>query len=211
MATDSGDGESKNWLIAAGYNASTALLVFEGSIDRELRVGSAALSLGRLLGDTWMLRGSIARVATGTITGGGDDAQVESGWMFGASLSRRFVVDGWPKLYIGGSAALAMQISSAAYGANDPASPLTAGDLRIGSTVGWLLWDRFVPYGAVRVFGGPVKWRAERKGEPVSGTDRRHFQLGTGLSVVLPASMYASAEYIPLGEQSVSAEVGVRF
>ena len=75
-------------------------------------------------------------------------------------------------------------------------------DLRAGAMVGKTLWDRVVPYAAVRVFGGPVLWTLA--GADVVGGDRYHVTVGAGLVVRLPRDADLSAEVMPLGERSAS-------
>jgi len=206
------EGAAHPWVTAVGYRRFTSALRFEGDLDRELTAETASTSLGRMLGDTWMLRASIARVMAGHIRGAGKGtATIVQGWMFGASLSRRFTIDDLPNLYIGGSASFAMQFSRAGYGGTDGTSALTAADLRLGATVGWMILERFVPYATARVFGGPVFWRALADGGDLSGTDRYHFQVGGGLTAIIVSGLYITAEHVPLGEKSSSIELGVRF
>lgn len=78
-------------------------------------------------------------------------------------------------------------------------------DLRAALSAGWTLWNRFTPYAVARVFGGPVFYGAE------TGTDAYHVQLGAGFVVGLPIGLDLSAEVIPLGEQRVTAGVGLSF
>ena len=75
-------------------------------------------------------------------------------------------------------------------------------DLRAGVMVGKTLWDRVVPYAALRVFGGPVLWTLA--GQDVVGGDRYHVTFGAGLVVRLPRDADVSAEIMPLGERSAS-------
>lgn len=84
-------------------------------------------------------------------------------------------------------------------------SPYVAIDARGGLVVGWTLWQRFTPYGVARAFGGPVFWRG------ATGTDAFHFQLGAGAVVGLPAGFDLFAEVVPLGEQRLTAGVGLSF
>ena len=204
-------------MVAAGASQFTALLWFQGELYRQLTERSASIAVGRMLGDTWLVRASLARVLSGGIHGGADDpdaplASIQGGWMAGVQLSRRFVVEGWPRLYIGGSAALAVQQSTAAYEGKAATVSLRAADLRLGATAGWVLWKRVVPYAALRVFGGPVSWPADPDSSaPIGGTDRRHFQLGGGVSAIVTSALYLTAEWTPLGERAMSAEIGARF
>lgn len=81
----------------------------------------------------------------------------------------------------------------------------TAGDLRLSVTAGYTLFERFSPYVTARAFGGPVFWRG------LQGTDLYHYQLGAGLAVGLPAGVDVLVEAVPLGEQRLTAGVGLSF
>jgi len=73
-------------------------------------------------------------------------------------------------------------------------------DGRAGVMVGKTLAERWVPYLAARVFGGPVFW--ELSGAAVTGNDRYHVTLGAGLIARLPGGIDVTAEAMPLGERS---------
>lgn len=85
----------------------------------------------------------------------------------------------------------------------------TAFDLRGGAMIGKTFADRFVPYAAVRGFGGPVFWY--RGGGSVTGGDRYHVTAGAGLTIRLPKRLDATLEVMPVGEQSGAAAVTARF
>lgn len=78
-------------------------------------------------------------------------------------------------------------------------------DVRAGLVCGWTLRDRFTPYAVFRAFGGPVFYGN------VTGTDAYHVQLGVGAVVGLPGGFDLSAEFVPLGEQRITAGVGLSF
>lgn len=81
-------------------------------------------------------------------------------------------------------------------------------DARAGAMVGKTFADRWVPYAAARVFGGPVFW--ELSGASATGNDRYHVTLGAGLIVRLPRDADISVEVMPLGEQSAALGVTLR-
>lgn len=194
-----------------GYNQFTSQLKFDPDVRRQMQQRTMYASAGVMLNDLWQLRAVVTRIDSGTITGGVHTATVEPGWNVGVQASRRFVIDSVPNLMVGGSLSLAFALTSANYGTGDESSTLLSGDLRLGGTVGYVLFDRIVPYAAVRLFGGPVNWRAEKAGENVLGQDINKHQVGAGMTLKLPAGLYAAAEYVPIGEKAVSAELGVRF
>ncbi len=91
--------------------------------------------------------------------------------------------------------------------AGRPSESYSAFDLRLGGQVGVELARLLQPYALARVFGGPVFW--QRQGEHVTGTDTHHYQLGAGLAVRLGARGNVFVEGVPLGEQALSAGVGL--
>jgi hypothetical protein len=81
----------------------------------------------------------------------------------------------------------------------------TAGDLRLGVTVGYTFFERVSPYLTARLFGGPVRWRGQMY------TDRYHYQLGVGAAVGLPAGFDLLVEAVPFGEQRITGGLGLNF
>lgn len=75
-------------------------------------------------------------------------------------------------------------------------------DGRIGATAGKAI-SRFVPYVALRLFGGPVFYN------DASGGDRYHVTIGAGSVVRLPANLDATLEVMPLGERSIAVGVSL--
>ena len=97
----------------------------------------------------------------------------------------------------------------AAGAANEGSVAYRAFDLRVGALVGLTLADRFRPYALVRAFGGPVYWRYQ--GNPVTGTDAYHVQLGGGMSVAAFGGFAVFAEGVPLGERGASGGAALAF
>ncbi len=82
-------------------------------------------------------------------------------------------------------------------------------DLRVGASVGWTFWKMLSPYALVRAFGGPADW--ELNGDTIRGTDRYHYQVGAGLSLLLDYRFDLFVEGVPLGERGVVAGAGFAF
>ena len=192
------------------YSQFTASLAFPEDTYRTLDQQAMVVTLGRKLGKNWLLRASLVRVLGGEMNGGGVNATLDPGWSFGVQASRRWSVDDLPSLFLGFSVSFAGSFTTAQY-AGGPTHDLFATDLRLGGTVGWTLFDAVTPYVAARLFGGPVFWHPMPDGEQEGGSDRYHVKLAAGLSANLPAGFYLSAEYAPVGELGMSAELGVRF
>lgn len=80
-----------------------------------------------------------------------------------------------------------------------------ATDLRAGVRTSWPVADRFYPYAAVRVFGGPVNW--EIAGDSVTGNDAHHYQLAVGAGLTL-GPLVTFAEFAGAGETGARAGIG---
>jgi len=144
-------------------------------------------------------------VTAGGIVGGRiEDRDVSGGGTISGTLS-------WLPLYESASrpfVALTGSVSAAfvrALGDDEMTHSWLAFDARVGATVGKTFAERWVPYGAARVFAGPVSWR--RGGEDVTGGDRYHVTVGAGLIVRLPRTVDVTVEVMPLGERSAAAGV----
>lgn len=147
--------------------------------------------------------GWTGRIAAGALIGGAfDGAAGAAGWIGGVSLGRTFLAatGNWP--FVTGSAAIA--VSHRALSGN---FRLLAGDVRIGTEVGWQLGPLAV-YAIGRLFGGPVIW--DGPGPSGVGGDRAHFQLGGGLQARIGSRFSIFAEFIPLGEKGGSAGCALR-
>jgi opacity protein-like surface antigen len=78
-------------------------------------------------------------------------------------------------------------------------------DLRAGVRASWTVADRFYPYAAARVFGGPVNW--EIAGDSVTGSDAHHYQLAVGAGLTL-GPVVTFAEFAGAGETGARAGLG---
>jgi hypothetical protein len=85
----------------------------------------------------------------------------------------------------------------------------TAVDLRAGVDVGYTFLRRLDVYGLVRVFGGPIFYRDGAS--EVTGSDRRHFQLGAAAALRVLTGFAVFGQVVPLGEVGGSLGVGVRW
>ncbi len=86
-----------------------------------------------------------------------------------------------------------------------PGTPWFAGDIRAAVSAGYTVWQRLTAYLTGRLFGGPVFYNG------AVGGDLYHYQVGAGLVLGLPKNFDVSVELVPLGEQRVSAGVGLSF
>ncbi|MCA2980654.1 MAG: hypothetical protein INH41_03855 [Myxococcaceae bacterium] len=156
-------------------------------------------SLEYRLSDRLTFAAAAGGIVAGQLVGADARYDFRAGAVGSASLSVLALEQGrfTPFLMLAGSLA----VSGVA------AAPTTywAVDARVSVTVGYTFFDRFTPYAVGRLFGGPVFWRGQ------AGSDLYHYQVGAGLVVGLPFGLDLSAEVAPLGEQRVTAGLGVSF
>ena len=105
---------------------------------------------------------------------------------------------------------LSMLLSASRAGIKDPdtdkKSTYFATDLRLGMVSSWNLNNRFYPFAAVRVFGGPVSWELE--GDSVVGTDIYHYQVAMGSAIRLE-KINIYFEWAGMGEKVLSIGVSL--
>lgn len=174
----------------------------DGGPRATLERTQVAAWLGRRLDRRWSLRLLAGGILSGQWRGAGGDAAVAGGWIAGASLSRALRDGGGARPWVRGTATLAV----ARY---DLAGPhdVWAGDLRLGVEAGWRLGP-VTPYLLGRVFGGPVL--RDTATRVLSGTDRRHVQIGPGVGVAL-GSLSLGVEASVFGEVAMAASAAARF
>ncbi len=139
---------------------------------------------------------------------------ITPGWLISGSWSRRLLDGTGSKPFVlvsvslGVSGAWTREEVPAGVPAPDLA-PFYAIDLRAGLTVGKTFFNTLSPYGAARVYGGPVIWKYD--GSTTTGGDRYHFQLAVGLVTALPKGFDLYAEVAPGGERGVTVGGGKSF
>jgi hypothetical protein len=92
---------------------------------------------------------------------------------------------------------------------NPGTEPLWAIDVRAGLVVGKTFWRTLSPYGAARVYGGPIIWKYA--GQTRTGTDEGHFQIAAGMVASLPKGFDLFGEVAPIFERGVTVGVGKSF
>jgi len=197
--------------VAFGWSRSD--LIFDG-IDAEVERAAVVAST-----DFFVRDGMTAQIAAGALLDGsleGSDGVVRSmgpGWMLAGGTTWR-VLDG----LVGAAPYLLLSLTFGASGTRTVADPpesvsalrgdYVALDARFGATVGKTFGDLVSPYLSARAFGGPVIWD---EGDTTRlGTDRYHVQIAGGAALLLgPVDLFV--EGAPLGEQAISAGVGVAY
>jgi hypothetical protein len=180
-----------------------ATTIVFGGVRVPLRETAATATIGHFA--TSRLGWSIT--AGGIVAGSIEGRDVHGGGTIGASVSYLALLESARRPFAGVSTTLGTALIRAT--ADDGRTrSWSAWDVRGGVIVGKTL-GRFVPYLAGRVFGGPVFWH--RAGEAVIGGDRYHVTAGAGATLRLPRRVDVTVEGMPLGEQSATAAVSLRF
>jgi hypothetical protein len=180
--------------VGATFGAFRTLLLFADQ-NRKLEQLAVSASLEYRASEKITLSGAAGAMVMGSLGG----VATSPGGVASLGLSSLLLEQGTysPFLQLSGSIAVSsMRVSDTNY---------VAIDVRVGLAAGWTFFERLTPYAVVRAFGGPVFYGSEL------GTDAYHVQLGAGLVVGLPFGFDLSAEFIPLGEQRVTAGLGYSF
>ncbi len=183
---------------------------FEASIRRR----AVTASFDYRLDPAITLSGALGAGTGGLLIARGQRYDILPGVLIAGSFSRRLVEGRGAAPFVLFSATAGVSIASIQPAASeaDP-FPRSGGfhavDLRAGLTVGKTFGGVLSPYGAARLFGGPIFW--QREGRTITGGDQYHYQLAAGLVASLPGSVDLFAEGVPLGERAFVIGGGVGF
>ena len=177
--------------------------------DMDLSEHSVTAGFSVDVGAGWTIAAAAGAVLAGRFNGAYGDFDVEPGWLVGVAAN-------WAAVDADGGIPfvdLAVAVSAAGRPVRDrvteQSDTLYAVDMRLGVTVGWAVGQRWRPYVAARVFGGPVMWA--RADETLSGTDRGHVQLAVGSTFDLGKGISLYGEYSPWFEQGAHTGLAVAF
>lgn len=187
--------EPPKWRVGATFGAFRSRLLFSDGTDRKMEQLAVSASLDYRVSEKMTLAVAGGGMFLGNLGGfASTPGAVASIGLAGTVLEQ----GEWsPFLQVSGSFAFStLRVNDEQY---------VALDVRAGLVCGWTLWERFTPYAVFRAFGGPVFYGA------ATGTDAYHVQLGVGAVVGLPGGFDLSAEFIPLGEQRITAGIGFSF
>lgn len=138
--------------------------------------------------------------AGGVVAGKIGDADITGGATASGTVSWLPVYEGRTRPFVAFTASFGVGFARASL--DQMPHSWWAFDARGGVAVGKTVAEHWVPYLAVRGFGGPVYWRVA--GVDGTGSDRYHVTVGAGLTVRLPRSLDLTAEGMPLGEHSAA-------
>ena len=161
------------------------------------------------------------RLAVGAVLGGelaperdtpfaGREWNVRPGWLVSASVARRWFGESDRIPFLTTTLAYGLSFAGTEeVGAPDERESLNASDLRLGVLFGMTFWDAWSPYAAGRLFAGPISWR--RDGEDATGSDRHHYAVGVGSSLIIGEGFVLVADAAFLGERSISGGASFAF
>ena len=201
------------WRVGANYGWFGSELRFDGTYDFDIERRGLTATLERRLSPKTSLQIAAGGVFGGSLQGLGQRYTLGPGWLLAGSFSWT-TLDGrgdGPFLIFSAS----LGVSSARTELQRPHVPepatvaLVAVDGRFGLTVGKALWQHVAPYASLRAFGGPVFW--EVAGVDVTGTDRNHYQVAAGVTVLSGRGLDVYVEGAPLGERALAVGAGFAF
>ena len=186
-----------------GAGTTNTTLTFGRDADLEL----SSLSFAGVLpvGERTLVRAGGGAVLDGTIQVlGGSGHTFDSGGLAFAGVEHRAGEAGGLTPAIDLSLTLGFTWGKTT-GSNAQQADYRATDLRAGVLASWPVADRFFPYAAGRVFGGPVTWEIDGAG--VTGSDAHHYQLAVGAGLAL-GPLVLFVEYAGVGETGTRAGLG---
>lgn len=199
--------ELRKWRLGAGYTFTTTRIQFSNNTELPQERNAAIVTLDKQIDDR-----RVFQIAMGTFLIGNTGTQrMNPGTLVAASLAWR-VLDqkdfGYPFIL------MTMTLASLTGSSQRPDGGhqgYAAFDFRYGIVVGTRIplgRAALLPYGVVRLFGGPIFWKID--GKDVLGTDAYKHQLGGGATVTFDR-FDIFIEAIGVGERSMAAGVGVSF
>lgn len=196
-----------------GFRSELSFLGSNG-IEASLRREAVTASFDYRLDAATTLSAALGAGTGGLLITSGQRHDILPGVLVAGSFSRRLVEGRGPAPFVlfGVTAGVSTARIQRAPTQADPLPPtygFYAVDFRAGLTVGKTFGGVLSPYGAARVFGGPVFW--QREGSTITGGDLYHYQLAAGLVASLPRGVDLFAEGAPLGERAFTVGGGVSF
>ncbi len=196
--------------MSASYGHTTSRLLFAGAIDSTLDQDNVVATVDVAPTGDFSYQASVGALFRGVLLAGREHHEVGPGFSASFGVTYRAVKDEGRAPFVLLSASLAGLLTRTVQ-REDPAhqSNLLAGDLRFSATLGKTFFERFAPYLAVRLFGGPVGFTYQ--GRPVVGSDQHHYQVGVGLVINFSGKAHLFFEAAGLGERRLSAGAGLSF
>jgi hypothetical protein len=200
--------EQTPWSVSAAYGQFTGALRFDQVLDMEVHQRWVSVRLGYAFTGGWYVAGAVGATLAGSLEGGERALTFEPGLVttLQAGVLLMEADGGLPFV----ESSLNVSVSTGALRERGGERlDWTAVDVRLGATTGWRVYGLWVPYFALRVFGGPVFWRDGE--EDRVGTDRDHYQLAIGSTFTFYGVDLFVDWALPIGEAGLSAGLGYHF
>jgi hypothetical protein len=199
----------KKWRVGANYAYTSTAIRFDGSTTLDETRHTVLATLAYQPTPRWTLELGLGALIAGSLDGAASYS-MRPGLVttVGASYQLVETEGARPFVLLTGQIAYA-NTTTQEDGAASARHGYNALDARLGVIAGWTLLRAVSPYAVARAFGGPVFWTYQ--GESVTGTDTHHYQVGAGILARAARRLDVYVEGIPLGEQAVSAGVGLAF
>ncbi len=200
--------ENRPFQLSLSGGGLTTDLSFNG-VNQRLDEVSTALAF-TYRPSRWSVQGSLGVVLGGSLDGPLGNYRLQPGVLGSVSVGYT-ILDGTGALpYLGASLTFGAATAGTYNEANANDRPqFTALDFRLSLVIGKRLFEFWLPYAGVAVFGGPVFFAPV--GQSLTGTDVHHFRLSVGSSFTLPAHLEFFVEVGFLGEQNVLLGLGYAF
>lgn len=200
----------RNVRVGASFAHTTSSLRFDGEADYDLTQQAALATLAGALGERTTLQLSLGAVLGGELSGERRSYDIEPGVVAGLVLAHRFLGAREHEPFVTTSMGYSMSFAGARErsGARE-GSALSASDARLGALIGVTLWRTWVPYAAARFFAGPVLW--EQDGLERTGSDRHHYAVGAGSTVMLNDRTSLTVDGTVLGERTLAFALSAAF
>lgn len=198
----------RRFQVALSMGGLTTQLSFNGVSQRLDELSSAVAFTYRP--SRLALQASLGVIIGGSLDGGLGNYRLQPGILGSVSVGYTFVDGTGPWPYVAASATFGVASAATYNETNSNDRPtVTALDFRLSAVIGKRLFDFWLPYAGVAVFGGPVYFAPA--GNSLTGTDQHHFRLSVGSSFSLPAHLEAFVEIGFLGEQNALVGLGYAF
>jgi hypothetical protein len=180
-------------------------LRFDGESDYDIVQHAAVASLGYRLSERTSLRLAAGTIFAGEMEGEGRRYELGPGYTASLSGAHRWFGRSDEVPFLTTTLALGVSGVETREQPQGEEETMTSGDLRLGVLFGMTFAEVISPYLVARGFVGPVAWR--QAGRDRSGSDRRKYALGLGVSAAVGRFDFL-VEGTLLGEQSLSVGLG---
>jgi hypothetical protein len=201
-------GEDRPFQLSFSGGGLTTNLSFNG-VDQRLDEVSTAVAF-TYRPSRWSVQASLGVVLGGSLDGQLGNYRLEPGVLGSVAVGYTFLDGAGALPYVAASLTFGVATAATYNEANASDRPrFTALDFRLSAVIGKRLFDFWLPYAGIAVFGGPVFFAPQ--GESLTGGDVHHFRLSVGSSFSLPAHLELFVEVGFLGEQNILVGLGYAF